>query len=53
MINRSVEQVTAIGCIIAEVPMVDSVNPDAIEAIKDGDLVEVNADEGIITVTSA
>jgi hypothetical protein len=33
--------------------MVDSVNPDAIEAIKDGDLVEVNADEGIITVTSA
>jgi hypothetical protein len=50
MINRNVEQVTAIGCIIAEVPMVDRVDPDAIEAIKDGDLVEVNADEGIITV---
>ena len=51
MINRSVEQVTAIACIISEIPMVDGVSPDAIEGIKDGDLVEVNADEGIITVT--
>jgi hypothetical protein len=53
MINRNVEQVTAIGCIIAEVPMIDRVTPDAIETIKDGDMVEVNADEGIITVTPA
>ena len=53
MINRSVEQVTAIGCIIAEVPMVDNVQPDAIETIKDGDIVEVNADDGIITITPA
>jgi len=33
--------------------MIDRVTPDAIEAIKDGDMVEVNADEGIITVTTA
>lgn len=50
MINRSVEQVTVIGCIIAEIPMIDNVDPDPIELIKDGDIIEVNADEGIITV---
>lgn len=52
MINRSVEQVTVIGCIIAEIPMIDNVDPDPIELIKDGDIIEVNADEGIITVFS-
>lgn len=52
MINRSVEQVTVIGCIIAEIPMIDNVDPDPIELIKDGDMIEVNADEGIITVFS-
>jgi predicted aconitase with swiveling domain len=52
MINRSVEQVTVIGCIIAEIPMIDNVDPDPIKLIKDGDIIEVNADEGIITVLS-
>jgi len=50
MINRNVEQVTVIGCIIAEIPMIDKIEPDPIEFIKDGDLLEVNADEGIITI---
>lgn len=50
MINRSVEQVTAIGCIIGEIPIVDNVTPDPIETIHDGDMVEVNADEGIIRI---
>ena len=50
IINRNVEQVTAVGAIIAEVPMVDCVEPDPIEIIKTGDLVEVDADNGIITV---
>lgn len=49
MVNRAVEQVTAIGCIIAEIPMMDRVEPDPIELIKDGDLLEVDADAGTIT----
>jgi predicted aconitase with swiveling domain len=49
MVNRAVEQVTAIGCIIAEIPMMDRVVPDPIELIKDGDLLEVDADAGTIT----
>jgi len=50
MVNRAVEQVTAIGCIIAEIPMMDRVEPDPIELIKDGDLLEVDADAGTITI---
>jgi hypothetical protein len=53
MINRNVEQVTAIGCIIAEIPMVDKLDCDPVMAIKDGDIVEVDADAGIVKVTSA
>jgi predicted aconitase with swiveling domain len=49
MVNRAVEQVTAIGCIIAEIPMMDRVEPDPIELIKDGDMLEVDADAGTIT----
>lgn len=48
MINRAVEQVTAIGCIIAEIPMMDRVDPDPIENIRDGDVVKVDADAGTI-----
>ena len=50
MINRSIEQVTVIGCIIAEIPLIDRMESDPITAIKDGQMVEVNADEGIVKV---
>lgn len=52
MINRNVEQVTAIGCIIAEIPMVDKFDSDPIANIKDGDMVEVDADTGVVSITS-
>lgn len=50
MLNRNVEQVTAIGCIIAELPIIDQLEPDPISAIKDGDMVEVDADQGIVRI---
>jgi len=53
MINRNVEQVTAIGCIIAEIPMVDKLDSDPVAAIKDGDMVEVDADNGVVKVSPA
>lgn len=53
MINRAVEQVTVIGCIISEIPMLDRVDSDPITTIKTGDVVEVNADDGLIKVVSA
>lgn len=53
IINQYVEQVTAIGCIMAEIPLVDQLEDNPIEAIKDGDIVEVNGDEGVITVVES
>lgn len=52
MINRNVEQVTAVGCIISEIPMIDKFDCDPITAIKDGDMVEVDADTGVVKVIS-
>jgi len=51
IINRRIEQVTAVGAILAEIPAVDSVEPDPVSAIKTGDYVEVDATAGIIRVT--
>lgn len=50
MINKNVEQVTAIGCIMAEITLVDQVEVDPTELIKDGDMVEVDGDTGTITI---
>lgn len=50
MLNRKVEAVTAIGCIIGEIPVVDRLDPDPVEQIQDGDYVIVDADQGLVTV---
>lgn len=50
VVNRRAEVVTTIGCVIADIPMVDEVDPDPVEAIASGDLVEVRAEEGVILV---
>lgn len=50
IVNRTAEQVTAIGAIISEIPMVDRVEPDPIEFIHDGDWVEVDADAGTLRI---
>ena len=47
IINRESEAVVAVGCIISEIPAVDKIDIDRIET---GDAVEVDADEGVITV---
>jgi predicted aconitase with swiveling domain len=50
IINRNIEQVTAVGAVISEIPVVDRVDPDPIETIKSGDFVEVDATNGSIKV---
>lgn len=47
IINRDSEPITAIGCILAEIPCVDQINFDLIP--NDG-LVQVDGDHGIITI---
>lgn len=50
VINVKVDSVTAIGCILAEIPMVAELKPDPITSIKSGDWVEVDALQGIVRI---
>lgn len=47
IINKSAESVAVIGAIVAELPMVDSIDIDKIET---GDYVKVDATNGTVTV---
>jgi predicted aconitase with swiveling domain len=51
MLNRNIEQVTAVGCIISDIPVMDQLERDPITAIRDDDLIEVDSDNGIVRVT--
>ena len=44
------DPVLVAGAIIMELPMVDKVDPAFYEAVKDGDIVTVNADEGYVEI---
>ncbi len=48
MITRRVDTIVAVGAIIAEIPVVDSLEIDPIERIRDGGEVLVNGTEGYI-----
>lgn len=50
MVNRRTDTIVAVGAIIAEIPVVDSLETDLIEGelIKDGAEVRVNGTEGYI-----
>lgn len=50
IINVKSEQVIATGAIISEIPMLDSLEQDPTEAIRTGDTVKINADEGYAEV---
>ena len=53
IINRRADPVVAVGAIIGNIPMVDRLEADPLEIIKTGDLVEVDADRGIVKVIPA
>ncbi|RJS82404.1 DUF126 domain-containing protein [Methanophagales archaeon] len=48
MITSHVDTIVAVGAIIADIPVVDSLAIDPIEQIQDGDEVFVNGTEGYI-----
>jgi len=51
MINVRSETIVAVGAVMAHIPLVDRLDSDPIETIKNGDYVEVDADKGIVTIT--
>lgn len=50
MIVKDVETVLIVSAFIAKVPLVDRLEKDPFEVIHDGDLVEVNAEEGLVKI---
>lgn len=50
IINILTEPVVAVGAILSNIPTVDSLKKDPLRVIRNGDLVKVNADGGIVEV---
>ena len=50
LIIQDPDPVLVAGAIIMELPMVDKVDHAFYETVKDGDMVEVNADEGYVEI---
>ncbi len=51
IINRRSEPIVAVGAIISGIPMVDSLERDPLETIKDGDAVTVDGTAGTVEVS--
>lgn len=49
ILNRQCETITAVGCIIAEIPCLDQVD---IELLQSGMLLDVDAEQGVVRVES-
>ena len=50
IINLRADSIVAVGAILGNIPMVDRLDQNPVEVIKTGDLVEVDADQGKVTV---
>ncbi len=48
IINLETEPIVAVGAIISEIPLVDMLEKDPYEFLKDGDLVLVNGNDGYV-----
>ena len=53
IIAMEAEPIIATGAIMASIPMVDQPEENVMEILKEGDLVEVDADQGIIEIKSS
>jgi len=50
IINRMTEPIIAAGCVLANIPLVDSLEMDPIKAIETDDFVMVDSASGMVTV---
>lgn len=52
-INLTVDSITAIGCILGEIPMVAELDPNPVQGINSGVMVEVDADKGEVKLVDS
>jgi len=50
IINKECETIVAVGAIISEIPLVDRLEKDPFEILKNGQRIKVNATEGVIEI---
>ena len=50
IINASAEPIIAVGAIISKIPMVDKPSRDVFSELKDGEIIEVDGNEGRIRI---
>jgi len=50
IINVETEAILATGCVISDIPLVDMLDKNPIDVIKNGMRVRVNADEGTVEI---
>jgi len=48
IVNVETEAIIATGCVISDIPLVDKLDGDPLEAIRTGMRVRIKADEGIV-----
>ncbi len=51
IINTSLDSLCVLGCAISDIPMMTDLDMDPFEVIESGDMIKLDADEGIIEVT--
>jgi uncharacterized protein len=52
IINMETESIIATGCVISDIPLVDKLDKNPVDVIKTGEIVKVDADEGIVEIVS-
>lgn len=52
IINMETESIIATGCVISDIPLVDKLDKNPVDVIKTGEIVKVDADEGIVEILS-
>jgi predicted aconitase with swiveling domain len=53
IINIRADSIVVVGAILGNIPMVDRLDRNPTEVISTGDIVEVDADQGVVWVTKA
>ncbi len=50
LICLKADVIIAVGCVLANITLVDSINEEILNKIKDGDIIEIDCDKGLIHI---
>lgn len=50
LICLKADVIIAVGCVLANITLVDSINEEILNTVKDGDIIEIDYDKGLIHI---